>query len=566
MGKQTWNKIKVIKGILDRENKSLSLTSRTVRVDDSPLMVAARRYFGGWAEAIDAAGINYENIKSKNQTRIFWDKDKIVNSILVLSAKQQSLRLVDVKKSEPKLVKAAVKWFGGWHKAVKAAELDYDEIKSSGRNYRWNKDLVKAAITKRHEANLSLSSSTKDAEHQRLVCAALRHFGSWPKAIKAAGIDYDKLAASRVIVRIKARKWDKEKIINFILSRLADGLALNYNYMANKQPTVLYYACEFFGSWKQAIEAAGFDYNDVRAKRPITKWGKENVVKAIQKRFENKLSLASNSVQQNAETLYGAARNYFGSWSNAVEAAGFSYADIRLSKLGRVWDKKDIVKAIKQRKRLGLPLNGEVVAREEQSMYRAAFRHFGKHGWKNALLAAGVNPKDVFLNRKWTKKIILRRIKELYREGRPLYAYALKNAGEYPLVAGASMYFGSWRKAIEAAGLKWRNVRGVKKHKWWTKNRVIARIKYLHGKGVQLNSKFMHSNHGGLHGTARKLFGSWSQAVYAAGIDYLAHCQTWSSKAWLRNLKEEEIRDLEVLSRDFAKIGGKNGTNRTKKI
>lgn len=543
---QTWNKVKVIREILDRNDKGLSLASRAVVASNTPLMGAARKYFKGWAQAVEAAGLDYDNIKSKNQSRIFWDKGRIVNAILVLKAKQSSLGLKDIKKSEHKLLKAAVKWFGGWSKAVEAAGLDYEEIKLSSRCYKWSREMVLQKILKRYKANQSLSSSNKEIDLQRLVNAAIRHFGSWKNAIEKSGVNYDQLIASRVPVK----KWNEAKVIKTILYRKSKDLPLNYSYVQRRVAKLHDAGRRYFGTWKKAIEAAGLDYKDVRSKRRITKWGRRNVIRAIRLRSNSNLPLNSMSVQKDILSLHGAARKYFGTWKKAVEAAGFSYTVVRLRKPVRQWTREEIVQKIKLRKRAGLALNGPTVLREDQGLYKAAMRYFGRYGWKNALIAAGINPTDVSGNRIWSKRGILARIRKLHRQGQPLYGNALKKAGELSLVNAGTNYFGSWRKTIEAAGLKWTKVRGVKKHKWWTKNRVIARIKYLYAKGVPLNFKFIHTYHAGLHGTAEKLFGSWSEAVYAAGFDYQKHSKVWSTKAWLRRLNSKDIDRLKEGARE----------------
>ncbi len=354
------------------------------------------------------------------------------------------------------------------------------------------------------------------------------------------------------------KSWDRDKVIEVILERHANGLPLNSNFQQLHNASLYCAATNYCGSWRKAIEDAGLKYDDVKIKKRATpKWGKEKVVKTILNRKIEDLPLNSNFVQLNEQLLYAAACKYFKGWRQAIEASGLDYNQIRKVFL-RTWSKKAIVAEIKRRKRKGLSVNGETVSSEDRGLYNAARRHFGIGGWKKALLFAGINPKDIDPNRKWTKRRILSRIRKLHRAGLPVYGYALIKSGQQNLVAGAEKYFGSWRKAIEAAGLQWKKVRGVKKFYWWTPDRVKSQIRYWANRGESLSLNSFRKDHGDLVGAAILHFESWSQAVYASGIDYLAHTKVWSTKAWLRNLSDTDVQNLEQHVRKASHLRRKN--------
>jgi len=54
----------------------------------------------------------------------------------------------------------------------------------------------------------------------------------------------------------------------------------------------------------------------------------------------------------------------------------------------------------------------------------------------------------------------------------------------------------------------------------WTKDRVVSSIQICHLNEIPLNFKFISKHYAGLRKKAEKFFGSWGEAILAAGLDY----------------------------------------------
>ena len=78
------------------------------------------------------------------------------------------------------------------------------------------------------------------------------------------------------------------------------------------------------------------------------------------------------------------------------------------------------------------------------------------------------------------------------------------------LHCAARNHFGSWNKAVLAAGLK-------PSRKQWTEQMVIEAVRARHQRGQSLTSKVFEDD-AALAGAAYRLFGGWRQALTAAGI------------------------------------------------
>jgi hypothetical protein len=91
-------------------------------------------------------------------------------------------------------------------------------------------------------------------------------------------------------------------------------------------------------------------------------------------------------------------------------------------------------------------------------------------------------------------------------------------ATTYPDVhAAAERLFGSWKAAIEAAGLDYSKVR---RYKRWSRDKVIRKIKEAYAKDKPINSNAKQKNNKALYMAAIKRFGNWENAVKSAGINY----------------------------------------------
>jgi len=92
-----------------------------------------------------------------------------------------------------------------------------------------------------------------------------------------------------------------------------------------KEYTKLYIkACRVFGSWRNALEACGLNYETARNHK---KWNREKICKEITKLNKKGFSLRPSVLRQEGMTdLLSAAGYHFGSWRRAVETCGYEYS------------------------------------------------------------------------------------------------------------------------------------------------------------------------------------------------------------------------------------------------
>jgi hypothetical protein len=163
------------------------------------------------------------------------------------------------------------------------------------------------------------------------------------------------------------------------------------------------------------------------------------------------------------------------------------------------------------------------------------------------------------MHRKWTRERIIRQILQCEAEGLPLtvgepgISHALYQAG--------SRIFGSWRNAIQAAGIPLERGRYGEK---WPPGRILTIIRNLARRHHPLNVKELEGRYGSMLSAARRLFGSWSKAVLAAGVDptKLRRVVPWNRERVIeailtRALRNESLSAQSIQPRSMVEAGRK---------
>src|SRR3712207_5077804 len=120
----------------------------------------------------------------------------------------------------------------------------------------------------------------------------------------------------------------------------------------------------------------------------------------------------------------------------------------------------------------------------------------------------------------WTRDDILKALKKLHKSKADLSYNALA-ARQQPLVSAAAYHFGSYRKAVERAGIDYASV--IRRPRW-TRPMIIGLIKQAKRKAEDLHWSAVTKRRDELGRAAfaslqPRLFGSWDRALHAAGLD-----------------------------------------------
>jgi molybdenum-dependent DNA-binding transcriptional regulator ModE len=243
------------------------------------------------------------------------------------------------------------------------------------------------------------------------------------------------------------QSWSEERVVEEIKAWHAKGEPLFSHYMRKHYQELLAAGIRYFGSWKQAVERAGIQYNQVRR---YNHWTKENIVQTIQNLSAQGVDLSFRAMMLSgyASMVYAAIRkNYFGSWKNALEAAGLPSEDIYRY---RIWDNETIIDEIKQLRDRGHDLSSKNMDMTHNSLIATARRRFGS--WEDALKNAGIDYTQIRKRKRWTREGIVEGLRELKSQGVPLISTEVaKRAPGLFAAACKKKFVGTWLGAVEAA-------------------------------------------------------------------------------------------------------------------
>lgn len=219
---------------------------------------------------------------------------------------------------------------------------------------------VVRGILQREIAGQPIWASAVEREHPALFASAIRQFRSWGQALEAAGHNAETVSRRRV--------WTPERLIKAILELAANKIPLHGRSVTNYDVGITQAALKLFGSWSNALLAAGFDPERIRrTRRP---WTKSEIISIIQKQAAAGVPpVASRMLPPGTVS---AVKRLFGSFAAAIRVAG-----IIRSKKCPPWSRRLIVEAIQERARNGQAIHCAGVIATHSKLYDAARNHFG---------------------------------------------------------------------------------------------------------------------------------------------------------------------------------------------
>lgn len=242
-------------------------------------------------------------------TRIRWSRELVLEHIQDMKKEGFPLNASHIMKTNSRLYGAARKHLGSWREAVIEAGFDYDAINLRSNEQMWDRDIIKKEINRLAELGESLNSDYIQKQYTKLHSASQRYFKSWGDAVDFAGFDYKD---------IKSIKWTEETVTAHILDLSTQNINLSSSNMQQEYMSLFQAGCRIYGSWKNAVNASGLDYNNYRKQK---EWNEETVSQEIKKFYLEHGSATAGLVSKKNGALYQAARRTFlgQSWQEVVQ-------------------------------------------------------------------------------------------------------------------------------------------------------------------------------------------------------------------------------------------------------
>lgn len=293
---RSWSPERVLREIRGRYQHDGSLSLRRGDLDKFGVLPwYATRFFGGWRNAVEAAGITLEEAGVSTE----WTKEKIIETIRTKKSSK------DFSPSElSKFQHACSRYFGSVKKALKKTGGDWEAFHN---RKEWSREIVLERLRGYREQHGEDCSSLIFERDPNLRAQCFRYFGSWRKALKEAGI------RPRTIV------WTKETIALELRRFLKNGaLPTQASFTVSKSAKLYAAAVRLHGSWPNAIEAAGMKHAQLEGPSREA-WSGEDIVTAIRGLSKHGLLKDSQVIEKKNPEFFRSVASQFGGWKKALE-------------------------------------------------------------------------------------------------------------------------------------------------------------------------------------------------------------------------------------------------------
>ena len=543
-----WTKEKITSSLIELQRDGIDIKpSNLIENGYDGLIQAGRRLFGNLNAAYEAAGLNLASTGHKKKRCYRYTKDNAIQYLLELKGKGDDISPSSLEHHHFGLYSAGIGLFGSTWNFYEAAGLPPLEYVTLRKRGYWTKARVVEEIIRLDEIGEDLHIKVIEKNYLPLTRAAYKLFGSWHSACDAA-----KIPAEKYRINFPKGYYTPERVIQQILQLKQNEINLSSSAIARENPSLFAAGLGRFGTWYKALDAAGINSNEYRkgvfreggAYREY--WKKEKIINEIQTLGSRGADLSYTHMQKEHPPLVHAAENKFGSWAEAVLKAGLDYNLYRRQLPTHYWTKDKMIDKIKELNSKEENIRPNVLRKSYPGIYIWGRKIFGNI--EELYREAGIDPDRIGLPKKWTRERIIEEIQKRAKEGRSLEFNSIRTE-DSRLLSGAIRIFKSWFTAIDAAGIDSTKIRKKAMNGYWTETLIIDEIKKMVARGEQLSSSYAQKMHSDIYGGASKVFDSWGAAVEKSGFNYE------SIRMKHKDYSKEELQDfLKRLRKDDISI------------
>jgi hypothetical protein len=310
---RSWSRDEVVALLRRLERDHGAVT--TALIEEARAKHAVVTHFGGLQAACKELGLRSEYTRRQRQHAALDDRDETLRQLRAF-AKQHG-RPVTAVALPAALRDALLRHCGTIESARHAAGLP-DPTPPK----KWDRALTIAELQREHAKGTRLTErGLIKAKRKDLMHAIAQHVGSLPVARRLARVPEPEPLPRKH--RPFYKEWDADRVLDDILERAADGKSLAPSHI----PRPLYAAASrYLGSWREAIEAAGFEYNAVVLNRPFEDG---ELLAILRKLAAERPEMTVTELQH--ESIATSMHRLFGGYENAVRRAGIRDWPVRVN-------------------------------------------------------------------------------------------------------------------------------------------------------------------------------------------------------------------------------------------
>ena len=513
---------KVVKRIKELHAAGQPLNIDAIREREPELLAAAYtpKLFWGWLQALEASGLTYKDIRISLMAQVQCKICKGWYGALGIHIKTHGMDGDEYKKRFPgaslmsQQNRETKSFLSG--KTSPLSILNWEVL--------WSREYVLDKAYAYQKKGFSLAPNKVLKYDINLYWAVSKFNGGWENLLIILGVDPSQVR------RWCVKGYSKDDCIKLIQSDFKNGLPINRSSVARRYSALAQRSDKLFGSYDNMLKAAGFEPAKFRRKIKWRKLSKKELILSIRKRAKNNLPLNGSAIRLSESdilVLFYNGRRIFGSWKATIEAAGLDYFHIGNPR-NRYRNEESVINSLQELHRRGIPLYCGDLKNSDDAEQRSLHYSICKFyvSFEKALEAAGLVPPAKRSRAKYSdKEDVVKEIKRRERERLPLNMQSLTGGVsglDYTLWNKGRCLFGSWRAALDAAGLD--SLKIYKRHigLYPDVESVLGALREYHSNGLSLvATRFKTSDDAkqrSLYKATIKFFGGFKKAVEAADL------------------------------------------------
>jgi hypothetical protein len=252
--RDVWSRQRVIERFHVLKQQGADLWMAATRRREPYLVLMGRKYFGSYAKAALAAGIDATAIKAPPRP-VRLTAAQVVETLQRLGRQGVSnLRPSALEARDARLVPACKARFGSYRRAVTAAGFDYEKIVPVGRPPMRRQEVLRS-LREIDSCGGDLRLSAVKRTHGRVLYSARRRFGTYRKAVQAAGLGYPP--------KKPLHHWPWPLVLQRLRELHQQGENLERAAFARNHVPLYAAAIYYYRSYVGAVGEAGLNYRDI---------------------------------------------------------------------------------------------------------------------------------------------------------------------------------------------------------------------------------------------------------------------------------------------------------------
>jgi hypothetical protein len=428
-----------------------------------------------------------------------------------------------IAKGEPGLAAYLRRLLGSWDKALEACGLDPQKVRMAVSAQVFTKEQVVEALQQHvaEDSRLIHIKHSRQTETRALFTAVFREFTSLEAALVAAGIDpFPFVPALNDPVKMQER----EELIRLVHERIRAAVKYDAGEVAGFLKKHKQTVRDFWGDWANLAKSIGCLERDIFNPPEFTKYQtRGKIIDAIRERRRLGLSLQDACVRVDNGPLLVQGVKEFGTWGAALNASKVKPVPRMIEQ--RKYTPKTLIAYLQEQAAAGTVMWSSTFVKRPRgvAVLKWAVRYFGS--WQGALAKAGIDSpqqpasRSMHLPKKERRfandEAILDAIRQRVSEGKSMMqkdvSRKLSDGGDWKLMLSGRAAFGTWPKALVAAGVSAPGER-FSRTRFWDQESVIIALKRRHAAGPP----FKYDN--ALESAMKRYFPDRSAAYKAAGL------------------------------------------------